>query len=371
MTDRAHRRIPASTYRIQLHRHFTFADVRALVDYLSRLGVTDLYLSPYLGARPGSTHGYDICDHTQLNAELGGEGEYEPLVAELARHGMGHILDFVPNHMGIAAAANRWWRDVLENGPSSPYARFFDIDWDPVKPEIKNKVLLAILGDAYGLVLERGELRLEYADGALRLRYFEHDLPINPRSAPRLLRHDLDRLKEALGEDHPSWREFLSIATELQNLPAYTEASPERIAERQREKEVARERLRRLVESDGAVSNHVARCLRAFNGIPGEPASFDLLHDLLEAQAYRLAYWRTAFHEINYRRFFDVNDLAGLRVEEPDVFEATHTLVLRLVREGKITGLRLDHLDGLFDPAAYLRRLREAVGPLYVIVEKI
>ncbi|MGH7857602.1 MAG: malto-oligosyltrehalose synthase, partial [Candidatus Binatia bacterium] len=369
--DRPLRRVPASTYRIQVHRGFGFADVRAIVGYLARLGISDLYLSPYLAARPGSTHGYDICDHSRLNPELGGEAAYASLLSELAQRDMGHLLDFVPNHMGIDPASNRWWRDVLENGPSSPFARFFDIDWEPVKQEIRNKVLLPILGDAYGLVLERGELRLEYAEGALRLRYFDHDLPINPRSAPRLLRHDVERLKEALGEDHPSYREFLSIATELQNLPAYTESLAERIAERQREKEVARERLQRLVDSESAVREHLERCIRTFNGTPGDPASFDCLHDLLEAQAYRLAYWRTAFHEINYRRFFDINDLAGLRMEEPDVFEATHGLVLRLVREGKITGLRLDHLDGLFDPLAYLRRLRESVGPLYVIAEKI
>jgi len=263
--------------------------------------------------------------------------------------------------MGVDPAANPWWRDVLENGPSSPYARFFDIDWDPIQVELKNKVLLPILGDQYGIVLEQGQLRLELDAGALALRYFDHNLPVNPRFARLVFEHRGEELEKALGAEHPHLREFLSILTALRNLPVYTETDEQRIAERHREKEVARERLARLLEAEPEILRRIEVNIAVFNGTPGEPASFDRLHELLENQAYRLAYWRTAMHEINYRRFFDINELAGLSMENPAVFEATHKLVLQHIREGRISGLRLDHTDGLFDPAQYFSRLQHAV----------
>jgi (1->4)-alpha-D-glucan 1-alpha-D-glucosylmutase len=354
-------RIPVSTYRLQLHRGFTFRDAAALVPYLAQLGVTDCYCSPYLQARPGSLHGYDITDHTRLNPELGSEADYQALVDGLARHHMGQVLDFVPNHMGVHPVHNHWWRDVLENGHASPYARFFDIDWDPVKPELKNKVLLPVLGGSYGQVLDRGELQLAYQDGALEINYFDLRWPVDPATWPRVLRHNLEDFKAQLKEDDPSLQEYLSILTQLDHLPPTTDTARERVAERQREKEVARDRLERLLKQAPAVRRHLDAVLQMFNGRPKEPASFDLLHELLEAQPYRLAYWMTALHEINYRRFFDINDLAGLRMEDPAVFAATHELVLRLIGQGKITGLRLDHLDGLFDPAGYVESLQKAV----------
>ena len=252
--------------------------------------------------------------------------------------------------MSCDPMANTWWRDVLENGPSSPYAKYFDVDWDPVKPELKGKVLLPLLGDQYGRVLERGELQLRFDDGALHLRYFDRDLPINPRQSPRMLGMDTDRLEARLQGD-PALREYLSILTALQNLPAYTEQDATRIAERQREKEVARERLARLVSASGAIRDHIDASVRVANGSAGDRHSFDLLHTLLEHQAYRLAYWRTAVDEINYRRFFDINELVGLRMEAPEVFELTHRLLRRLIAAGHITGLRIDHPDGLFDPS--------------------
>jgi (1->4)-alpha-D-glucan 1-alpha-D-glucosylmutase len=364
-------RIPVSTYRLQFHREFTFEDARRLVPYLAALGITECYSSPILTARPGSTHGYDICDHNRLNPELGSEADFDAFTSELEAHGLGQILDFVPNHMGIDPQTNRWWRDVLENGPSSPYARYFDVDWDPVKPELKGKVLLPILGDQYGIVLERGELHLALADGALVLRYFEHDLPISPRESPRVLRHRPEALENELGADSHDLREYWSIVTALSNLPSFNETDAARIAERQREKEVARERLVRLLEASDPIRRHLDDAIRHFNGRPGERESFDPLHELLEAQPYRLAFWRTAFHEINFRRFFDINDLAGIRVEDPEVFEAVHRLMFQLIRDRKVTGLRLDHLDGLFDPAAYLEALQRAIGPTWVVAEKI
>jgi (1->4)-alpha-D-glucan 1-alpha-D-glucosylmutase len=282
MTDYPHR--PVSTYRLQFSRRFRFAQARELLPYLHDLGITDCYSSPVLKATPGSTHGYDICDHSQLNPELGSEEEYDALCAALRANGFGYIVDFVPNHMSCDPMANPWWRDVLENGPSSPYARYFDIDWDPVKPELKGKVLLPLLGGQYGRVLERGELRLQFENGALSLAYFDRNLPINPRQSPRVLEMDMASLEGRLGGS-PALREYLSILTALRNLPAYTEHEPSRVVERQREKEVARERLARLVTESTGIREHIDAAVRTANGTPGDRASFDGLHTLLEHQA--------------------------------------------------------------------------------------
>jgi (1->4)-alpha-D-glucan 1-alpha-D-glucosylmutase len=364
-------RRPLTTYRLQFNRDFRFSDARELVPYLAELGVTECYCSPYLKANPGSRHGYDICEHGSLNPELGSKADYEAFCSALQAHGLGHIVDFVPNHMSADPRSNPWWRDVLENGPSSPFADFFDIDWDPIKPELKDKVLLPLLGDQYGCVLERGELQVRLQDGALHLWYFDLDLPINPRQSPRVLGLHRDRLEREMADD-PALREYLSILTALHNLPVFTEREPARIAERQREKEVARERLSRLLADSPRLRRHVDDCLRQANGEPGTPASFDVLHGLLEHQAYRLAYWRTASDEINYRRFFDINELVALRMEVPAVFEATHGLLWRLVSDGKVTGIRVDHPDGLLDPLVYFKRLQQLTGqPLYVVAEKI
>ncbi|MBI4476406.1 MAG: malto-oligosyltrehalose synthase [Acidobacteria bacterium] len=366
------RRLPTSTYRLQLHAGFTLHDAAALVPYLDALGVTDCYLSPVMTARPGSQHGYDVVDHTQINPELGGDEAYAAFMGAVAAHRMGVVLDFVPNHMSIDPRTNPRWRDVLENGPSSRYAHFFDIDWDPIKTELENKVLLPILSDQYGWTLERGDLRLGFGEGTLHLDYEGMRLPINPRQATLVFRHGLEALQAELGEEHPDLAEFLSILTALQNMPAYTERDPERIRERSREKEIARERMLRLVERSAPIARHVERAIVVFNGEPGRPESFDLLHELLERQAYRLAYWRTAGHEINYRRFFDINDLAGLRMEDPEVFAATHELVARLLADPHVTGLRIDHPDGLFDPLAYCQNVQKlAGGDVYLVAEKI
>jgi (1->4)-alpha-D-glucan 1-alpha-D-glucosylmutase len=364
-------RRPVSTYRLQLHGGFGFAQARNIVSYLAQLGATDCYSSPHFKANPGSRHGYDICDHSALNPELGTQEDYDAFCAALSANGLGHIVDFVPNHMAADPRSNPWWRDVLENGPSSPFAGHFDIDWHPVKPELHGKVLLPVLGDQYGRALERGELALYVENGALRLRYFDLDLPINPRQSPRVLRLHVDRLEQEMAGD-PALREYLSVLTALQNLPVYTEREPARVAERQREKEVARERLARLVADSPSIRRHVDSIVREANGVAGNPASYDALHGLLEYQAYRLAYWRTASDEINYRRFFDINELVGLRMEERAVFDAAHVLLKRLIDEGKVTGVRIDHPDGLFDPVSYFQRLQEMAGrPLYVVAEKI
>ena len=317
--------IPSSTYRLQLHGQFTFRDAAAVIPYLARLGVGAVYCSPYLQARPGSTHGYDICDHGRINPELGSAEDYEAFTAALRQYGLKQILDFVPNHMAADAVANPWWRDVLENGRSSPFASFFDIDWDPLKVELRGRVLLPILGDHYGIVLERSELKLTLDNGALVLRYFSTQLPTDPKQAPRVFRESSTAL-DLIDESDPETRELLSILTSLERLPSTSSVAPERIAERRREKEVARDRMLRLVEQSERVRKHIDECLQRFEGRPGEAASFDRLHGFLEAQPYRLAYWKTAAHEINYRRFFDINELAGVHMEDPAVFKETHRL---------------------------------------------
>jgi (1->4)-alpha-D-glucan 1-alpha-D-glucosylmutase len=367
-------RAPVSTYRLQLNRDFPFAEAERLVPYLDRLGITDCYCSPVLAAAPGSRHGYDVCDHTQLNADLGGEEALRSFADALKRHSLGLVLDFVPNHMSIHPEANRWWRSVLENGPSSEFASFFDIDWDPVKLELKGKVLLPMLGEQYGEALESGRLRLEYEAGTFAVRYGEVTLPLNPRQLGTVLRHNLEVLETTLGPSDPALDEFRSILFQLDHLPVYTTTDPAQVIDRRREKEVARQRLARVSGTCSAIRAHIDAAVQVFNGVPGDRRSFDPLHQLLELQAYRLSSWRTATHEINYRRFFDINDLAGIRVELPEVFDQVHVRLAEMLQSGDVTGVRLDHIDGLHKPAAYFSRLLAAADPsraIYLVIEKI
>jgi (1->4)-alpha-D-glucan 1-alpha-D-glucosylmutase len=364
-------RIPTSTYRVQLNADFTFADACAIVPYLAALGIDSLYTSPFLQATPGSTHGYDVTDYASLNPEIGDENELAALAATLRERGMGLLVDIVPNHMGIAGGANAWWLDMLENARTSPYADFFDIDWRPLKEELRGKILLPVLGDHYGVVLERGELKLAYADGAFAVDYFGARLPIAPPTYPLILTPALDRMNPpspiAMGEapgmtgdDAPHLLEYQSIITAFARLPPQDERDPERIAERRREAVVARRRLADLVAASPEIAAAVAATVRTLNGDPADPRSFDALDRLLDAQSYRLSSFRTAGEEINYRRFFAINELAAVRQEVPEVFAASHALILRLIAAGAVTGLRIDHPDGLWDPAAYFRDLQRA-----------
>jgi (1->4)-alpha-D-glucan 1-alpha-D-glucosylmutase len=353
-----YRREPVATYRVQFHAGFTFRSAAALVPYLWSLGVTDLYASPILKASPGSGHGYDVVDHNEIDPELGGREGFEALAREVASHAMGQLLDFVPNHMAIGSF-NPMWMDVLENGPSSIWAHVFDIDWNPIKEELANKVLLPILGDQYGTVLERGELRLVFENGGFHLQYFEHRFPVTPRQYPQILNHRLDRLRESLPSGDVHFEDYLSITSALSRLPHRSETDPDRIAERNREKEVLKRRIVALCEACPQVKAFIEENTRIFNGTPGNPRSFDLLDGLLREQAYRLADWRVAGEEINYRRFFDINNLAAIRMEDPRVMQRAHALVFRLVVEGKVHGLRIDHPDGLFKPTLYFRGLQE------------
>jgi (1->4)-alpha-D-glucan 1-alpha-D-glucosylmutase len=351
-------RVPLSTYRLQLNAACTFKHAEDLVPYLQALGISDVYTSSYLAARPGSPHGYDVVDHNQLNPEIGTAEAHAAFTGALRAQGLGHLLDVVPNHVGIARGANRWWNDVLENGPASPYADFFDIDWEPVERHLSQKVLLPILGEQYGRVLENQELSLEMDAGAFGLRYHDTVLPVEPRSGAIVLREGLPALAAQLGEEHPDAQEYQSIITALENLPTTAERAPERVRERLREKEVIRRRLVRLAEASEPVRCSLEQTLRVFNGTRGDPHSFDSLDRLLGEQPYRLAHWRVAAQEINYRRFFDINELAAIRMEVPAVFRETHRLILELVERGQVTGLRIDHPDGLFDPRGYFLTLQ-------------
>ncbi len=352
-------RIPSSTYRIQFHGGFTFHDAAAIVPYLAQLGADACYCSPFLQAKPGTQHGYDICDHDDFHAELGSETDYLGFTSALDEVQMGQIIDFVPNHMGVDPVHNRWWRDVLENGPSSPFAHFFDIDWDPVKRELRGKVLLPLLEDQYGIVLERGDLQLEWHEGRLIVRRGELHFPVDPKQYLHVLQYRLDALAKQLGGEDSSLGTYRELVQAFHELPGCSET--DRCEERQERKEELLSRLQTLIQACPEISSHIEHNLAVFNGEPGNRESFDLLHEFLEAQPYRLAHWKAAHDEINYRRFFHIHELGGLRMEDADVFTATHRLVLRLVREGRVTGIRLDHLDGLFDPLGYLERLQEAV----------
>jgi (1->4)-alpha-D-glucan 1-alpha-D-glucosylmutase len=284
---------------------------------------------------------------------------FASLTGALRDNGMKLVLDTVPNHMGIASG-NALWEDVLENGPAAVHAHFFDVEWDPVKVELRNKVLLPILGDQYGVVLDRGELQLESQGGSIALRYFDHLLPLNPRAYQDVLGPDVDQVGAQLGESHPDFVELQSILTGLRNLPSRAETSPGKVLERSREKEVLKRRLGALVSGSPVVAEHLKSNLLRLNGTPNEPRSFDELHQLLERYLpYRLAHWRVAGEEINYRRFFDINTLAAIRVEDRDVFEEAHALTFQLLAGGQVQGLRIDHPDGLFDPSAYFLRLQE------------
>jgi (1->4)-alpha-D-glucan 1-alpha-D-glucosylmutase len=352
-------RIPSATYRLQFNHEFTFNDARAIVPYLAELGISDIYASPILKSREGSPHGYDICDHSQVDPAIGSEDDLAALADELRRHGMGLILDTVPNHMGIGSDCNAWWMDVLENGPSSVYASYFDIDWHPGTTEMENKVLLPMLEDQYGKVLESGKLRLTYADGGFTVRYYEDALPVAPRTYGPVLSYGLERLVASLGEEDEHLQDLQSILTALHYLPPTTETDPDRVAEGKRESEVIRRRVAALYDACPQVRSEIERAVEEFNGRPDDPRSYDMLDRLLDAQAYRPAFWRVASEEINYRRFFDINDLAAIRVELPEVFEATHALLFRLLGEGKANGLRVDHPDGLYNPGLYFERLQQ------------
>src|ERR1700744_2672223 len=381
-----------------MHSEFTFADAQNVLPYLKQLGISDLYSSPIFEARPGSQHGYDVTRHDRLNPELGGEEAFNQLSAALRNAGMGLLLDIVPNHMGVSNDSI-WWQDVLENGRASEYATYFDIDWDPLKPDMRGKLLLPILGKQYGEELEGKKIQLAFEDGHARIHYYDHSFPVAPRTIPPLFPEEDD-------EKNGIPQSFRDLLKELAHLPPHDTADPNLAAQRREQLKELFPRLHQALLSP-ELQPILERTADRVNGVEGDPKSFDELHTLLEAQPYRLAYWRVSSEEINYRRFFDVNDLVGLRMEDPAAFAQTHRLVRKLLAKQQVTGLRIDHCDGMFNPRQYLIRLqllyvasqcagptatgplapngveleiRETVrgydwsaiqGPLYVVVEKI
>jgi (1->4)-alpha-D-glucan 1-alpha-D-glucosylmutase len=378
-------RIPSATYRLQFNRHFTFRQALGLIDYFYELGISDCYASPIQKAQPGSLHGYDVVDYSQVNPEIGTEEEYGQFAEGLRHRQMGLVQDIVPNHMCVADATNRWWNDVLENGPSSLYANHFNIIWDPPKNELKNKVLLAVLDQQYGRVIESGDFKIVYEGGSFFLDYRMRRFPVNPRTWNVILEPVVKRLeKEIKEESDPDLLELQSIMTALAHLPGTSEIDPEKIKELHREKEIVKKRLANLLDSNESLAQMIEESLKDLNGVKGNPRSFDRLEELLNEQSYRLSYWRVTNDEINYRRFFDISDLASMRVEEQTVFDDIHELVLSFVKREWVTGFRIDHVDGLFDPQQYLYHLQKACRSIleekeddavsksfYVIVEKI
>ena len=351
--------MPAATYRLQFNMNFGFRDARELVDYLDDLGVSDAYASPVFRARKASTHGYDVIDHSVISPDFGSEDDFREFAGELSRHSMGLLLDVVPNHMGIDDPANRLWQDVLENGPASPFATFFDIDFDPLKLELKNKVLLPFLGDQFGKALEEQHLQLRYKDGAFYLKCYDRRYPLALDTWTDVLELVQQHAVGTVAPDDPQWLELESIMLSLRNLPPVSETDPEKVHQRQLERDVVPRRIAALVAASPTIAEALERTVQDFNGQLGEPSSFDRLERLLAAQAYRLAYWRVAADEINYRRFFDIKELAAIRVELPQVFRTVHQLVFRFLKEGWVTGLRIDHPDGLLDPERYFASLQD------------
>ena len=366
--------VPAATYRLQFNGDFRFSDATVLVDYLANLGITDIYASPILTSRRGSKHGYDLTDPTQINPDIGSAHDFEQLEDELLKRGMRLILDIVPNHMA-ASSENRWWMDVLENGSESGFASYFDIDWHPPSRNLEGKVLLPVLGRPFGEALDRRDLRLLLEGGKFFIQYFELIFPLMPRSYRRLLKHRIGELKDSLPEESPAYQEYSGIIAALSSLPEAARAE----AEKRVRLNAIRERLQRLVASNADIAAFLDANIADFNGRPGDTASLCPLEQLLGEQHFRLAYWQDPNEGINYRRFFAISDLVGVRAEDPLVFEATHDQILHLSAKRVIRGLRVDHIDGLRDPLGYLSRLQERLvasqpsepGRPYVLVEKI
>lgn len=378
-------RIPLATYRLQLGADLTLDQVTALLPYLQRLGISDVYLSPLFRARAESSHGYDVVDHGMIDPAIGDMQSFARLATAAREAGMGVLLDVVPNHMGINDPANVWWLDVLENGQGSQFADFFDIEWHPPSATLQNKILLPFLGEPFGQVLEKGGFTIVYRERRFQLEYGPRRFPLAPPSWVAVL-GVASRDGTLLGSENPSVRadrdELESVVTQLRNLPPGLQRDSASMAVRYREQAIAAQRLEKLAAGSPEVRDAIDRALQQINGEPGNAKSFDQLETLLDEQWYRLAYWRVASDEINYRRFFDVNDLAAIRVDNTRVFEQVHRLVATLLKAGWVTGLRIDHPDGLRDPLAYFKSLQtlyrnhraseeSAATDVYVLAEKI
>jgi (1->4)-alpha-D-glucan 1-alpha-D-glucosylmutase len=378
-------RIPRSTYRLQLSADLTLHNALELLPYLQKLGISDLYLSPLFRARSESSHGYDVVDHGTIDPAIGDLAAFEQLATAARNAGMGIVLDVVPNHMGINDPANVWWLDVLENGEGSYFADFFDIEWHPPAAGLQDKILLPFLGEPFGRVLENGDLRVVCEKGRLQIAYFDRRFPLAPTTWPTVLDITIELSADVGDPDKRSnadWSELESIITQLRKLPPGSQRDSESMVERYREQKIAMRRLAQLTANSDSIRTAFERAIEKINGEKGSPKTFDVLEKLLDQQWYRLAYWRVASDEINYRRFFDVNDLAAIRVEDSRVFDAVHRLLAHLLSKGWVTGIRIDHPDGLYDPHSYFKNLQALYrdqrpesdsdsSEVYVLAEKI
>lgn len=374
-------RIPSATYRVQFNLNFRFNDATVLVPYLHDLGISHLYASPRFKARKGSSHGYDCTDPAQINSELGTEEEFNRLVERLRQYGMGFLLDIVPNHMATSAE-NPWWMDLLENGPFSAYSSFFDIDWHSQRPKLsvlqQNRVLVPVLAGDYNQILLNQGIQLRLDEKGFFIQYEDHRFPVAPATYAKILEDCAKTLRKS---NHPAAGEFESLAESARTLSNSDACSTSALADAMPARIEIKHRLWQLYSGTQGIRGALDETLLRINGVKGQQQTFHRLDSLLSQQVYRLAHWRLASEELNYRRFFDINDLIGLRTEEPIVFAARHAEIVRLIQEGKVSALRIDHIDGLLDPLQYLQRIQAANAPaenadsdklnIYIIVEKI
>ncbi|WGV27214.1 malto-oligosyltrehalose synthase [Halotia branconii] len=358
-------RVPNATYRIQFTPEFGFENAQAIASYLADLGISDLYASPIFRARSGSTHGYDVVDAAQLNPQLGSTEAFEALVSELQSLGMGWLQDIVPNHMAYSSE-NHYLMDVLEHGPDSSYTDYFDLGWNAPFSDRQERILAPLLGDFYGASLEKGDIQLQYEQNGISINYYSLKLPLRLESYTKFLTYNLGKITRTLGRNHPDFIKLLGILYVLKNVPS-------EVVGKQRQDQIAfiKGLIWELYTTNDAIHDFIEDNLKIFNGKVGDPDSFNLLDELLREQFYRLAFWKVGAEEMNYRRFFTVNELISVKVEDLRVFNNTHSLIHKLVDSGKFTGLRIDHIDGLYNPIEYLERLREKMGDVYITVEKI
>ncbi|MFZ0391037.1 MAG: malto-oligosyltrehalose synthase, partial [Calditrichia bacterium] len=357
--------IPRATYRLQFYSGFTFADAEKILDYLQLLGISHIYASPIFKARKGSTHGYDVVDPNAINPEVGSLKDFERLSQSAASRKLGWIQDIVPNHMAYNGQ-NFMLMDILENGPASAYYHFFDIEWHPVQEDLQGRILAPFLGKFSGESLEAGEIRLIYGEDCFKISYYELKFPLRMESYTDVITLRMERLQELLGRHHPDFIKFLGISFVLKNLP-----TGRKKAERREQIRFVKNLLWELYTGNAAIHQFMDENIAHFNGQVGQPQSFDRLDKLLQEQYFRLAFWKVGTEEINYRRFFTVNELISVRIDDPLVFRRNHNLLMRLVNKNLIQGIRIDHVDGLYAPGRYLERLRHRTPQAYIIVEKI
>ncbi|HEX3019477.1 MAG TPA: malto-oligosyltrehalose synthase [Chitinispirillaceae bacterium] len=357
--------IPLATYRLQFNHTFTLKDAQQIISYLAELGISHIYASPIFKAKKGSLHGYDITDHRSINDEIGSNADFENLIAKINEYRMGWIQDIVPNHMAIDYQ-NKLLMELFEHGREDLPCQYFDIEWNHRYKTIRGRLLTPILGNVYGDCLEKGEIKITYDKDGFSLRYYDHRFPLRIETYALVMEHGLVKLKSELGTNHSGLIKLLGVLFSIKNLPGIHQMD-----ERKLQSSFTKSILWELYTTDNAIREFIDSIIAEFNGVPGKPESFSFIDSIHSEQLFKLSFWKVATEELNYRRFFTVNDLISLRVEDEQVFRNTHGLIFELINQGKINGLRVDHIDGLYDPHTYLERLRRSASESYIIVEKI